>query len=98
MYGVVMTIATVLFVLVCLFLILIVLLRKSDGGGLGGAFGMGGDSPFGAKTQNALDKIAIYAAIGFFALAIFLSLFPKVAGEKSAGGKSPTNTEGSSGD
>ena len=66
-------IATILYVVTCLFLIMVVLLRKSEGSSLGSAFGVGGESPFGVKTQQALDKIAIYATVLFFALAIFLS-------------------------
>lgn len=91
MAGVIQVIATIIFIVVCFFLIMIVLLRKSESSGLGGAFGVGGDSPFGIKTQNALDKIAVYAAIAFFVLAIFLGLFPKIAGRP--GPQTPETTE-----
>ncbi len=98
MAAVVQVIATIFFIIVCFFLIFIVLLRKSESGGLGGAFGMGGDSPFGVKTTNALDKIAIYAAIAFFVLAIFLGLFPKIAGKQTGGGRTPDTTESTPGE
>lgn len=77
-------IATILYVVTCLFLIMVVLLRKSEGASLGSAFGVGGESPFGVKTQQALDKIAIYATVLFFALAIFLSMYPRYAGKTAS--------------
>jgi protein translocase SecG subunit len=85
--------AIIVYVIACLFLIVIVLFRKSEGGTLGSAFGVGGDSPFGVKTQQALDKVAMYASIAFFAIAIFLSVYPKLAGTgsvKSGGSGLPT--------
>ncbi len=96
MAGVIEVIATIFFILACFFLIFIVLLRKSETSGLGGSFGVGGDSPFGVKTQNALDRIAVYAAIAFFVLAIFLSLFPKIAGKpaKTGGGETAESSSG----
>jgi preprotein translocase subunit SecG len=58
----------------CLLLILLVLVqlpKKDAGAGL--AFGGGAaDALFGAGSGNALTKITKYAAIFFFALAVFL--------------------------
>ena len=78
-------IATILYVTSCLFLIFVVLLRKSEGASLGSAFGVGGESPFGVKTQQALDKVAIYATVVFFGLAIFLSMYPRYKSGEAAG-------------
>jgi protein translocase SecG subunit len=78
--------AIVVYVIACIFLIVIVLFRKSEGGTLGSAFGVGGDSPFGVKTQQALDKVAMYASIAFFAIAIFLSVYPKLTGAPHSSG------------
>jgi protein translocase SecG subunit len=86
--AVLYVIAVVLYVLASLFLIVVVLMRKSEGSALGSAFGVGGDSPFGVKTQQAMDKIAMYAAIAFFGIAIFLSLYPKLTGQLG-----PTTTQ-----
>ncbi len=55
-------------------LIILVLLRKSDVGGLSGAFGGMGDTAFGVKTQKHLDKIITWVAIFFFFTAILLNL------------------------
>ncbi len=86
-------IATILYVIACIFLIFVVLLRKSEGSSLGSAFGAGGESPFGVKTQQALDKVAIYATILFFGLAIFLSMYPRY---KKSGPSEDTPAESSS--
>ncbi len=88
-------IATILYVIACLFLIMVVLLRRSEGSSLGSAFGVGGESPFGVKTQQALDKIAIYATVVFFGLAIFLSMYPRMKSGKISSG-SETQSEESS--
>ncbi len=87
-------IATILYVIACFFLIFVVLMRKSQGSALGSAFGVGGESPFGVKTQQALDKVAIYATIMFFGLAIFLSMYPRYA--KHSSGQEDTPAESSS--
>ena len=86
-------IATILYIFACLFLIFVVLLRKSEGSSLGSAFGVGGESPFGVKTQQALDKVATYATIGFFVLAIFLSMYPRMTGGSGEDGAEGTSTE-----
>src|SRR5436189_1241186 len=45
----------VLFIIVCVFLILLVLIQKGRGGGLSGAFGGGGgNTAFGSKTGDVL--------------------------------------------
>jgi preprotein translocase subunit SecG len=67
-------ILTFVLVINCLLLILLVLIqlpKKDAGAGL--AFGGGAaDALFGAGSGNALTKITKYAAIIFFAIAIFL--------------------------
>lgn len=67
---------TVVMVLDCLFLILLVLMqlpKKEAGAGL--AFGGAAtDALFGAGSGNFLTKATKYAAIGFFALTVILSI------------------------
>ena len=53
------------YVLVCFFTIFVILLRRSEGGGggLSGAFGgFGGDSPFGVRTMQTLDRVIAWSA------------------------------------
>jgi preprotein translocase subunit SecG len=67
---------TVVMVLICLFLILLVLMqlpKKDAGAGL--AFGGAAtDALFGSGSGNFLTKATKYSAIGFFCLAILLSV------------------------
>ena len=67
---------TVVMVLTCLFLILLVLMqlpKKDAGAGL--AFGGAAtDALFGSGSGNFLTKATKYSAIGFFCLAILLSV------------------------
>lgn len=65
----------VLFVIVCLFLILLVLIQKGRGGGLAGAFGgSGGNTAFGAKTGDVLTWATSIVFGIFLLLAIILNL------------------------
>lgn len=63
--------------LACIFLILIVLMQpsKSDGGGLGSAFGGGAtDTLFGARTGNVLTKATVWCAGIIFVCCVALSM------------------------
>jgi protein translocase SecG subunit len=88
-------IAYILYICACFFLIFVVLLRKSEGSSLGSSFGVGGESPFGVKTQQALDKVAIYATVVFFGLAIFLSMYPRYKSGGTGSGSETTTEESS---
>jgi preprotein translocase subunit SecG len=70
---VLVTIFTILFVLICPFLIFLVLVQDPKGGGLAGVLGgAGGGSAFGAKTADVVVKVTIALGIVFFALALTL--------------------------
>jgi preprotein translocase subunit SecG len=73
--NITVTILATLFVLTCLFMMLIILIQKPKGGGLSGAFGGAGGSAqaaFGAKTGDLLTTITIGCFIAFLGLAIGL--------------------------
>jgi len=71
-----LTLAMVVDSLLLIGLVLIQLPKKDTGGGL--AFGGGtSDALFGAGSGNVLTKVTKYAAIGFIALAILLSILQK---------------------
>lgn len=62
---------TTLFVVVCVFLILVILLQKGRGGGLSGAFGgVGGHSAFGAKTGDVFTWITVGLTGLFICMAV----------------------------
>ena len=59
-----------LFCVVCVLLILIVLLQKGRGGGLGAAFGGAGSSAFGTRTGDVFTWVTIVLTGLFLVLAI----------------------------
>jgi len=66
----------VIFVLVCLFLILVVLLQSGKGGDVAAAFGgSGSQTAFGPRgAQKPLEKATVVAAMIFMLLALIFSL------------------------
>ena len=65
----------VLFMIVCLFLILLVLIQKGRGGGLSSAFGgSGGNTAFGSKTGDVLTWATSIVFGVFMLLAVGLNL------------------------
>lgn len=66
----------IVFVIVCLFLMLVILIQKPKGGGLSGAFGGAGGSAnaaFGAKTGDVLTWFTVVCFVLFILLAMGLT-------------------------
>ena len=64
-----------LFIIVCLFMILLILIQKGRGGGLASAFGgAGGNTAFGSKTGDVLTWATSVVFGIFLILAITLNL------------------------
>src|SRR3954467_9425315 len=64
------------FIIVCLFLMLLVLIQKGRGGGLASAFGgAGGNTAFGSKTGDVLTWATSVVFGVFLVLAVALNLF-----------------------
>jgi len=63
-----------LFLIVCFLLIVIVLLQKGKGGGLGAAFGGMGSSAFGTRTGDVFTWVTIVLTGLFLVLAVVTSL------------------------
>ena len=63
-----------IFIVVCILLILVVLLQKGRGGGLGAAFGGAGGSAFGTRTGDVFTWVTIVLTALFLLLAIFTSI------------------------
>ena len=100
MMGFLFYLTIVLFILVCLFMILLILIQKGRGGGLASAFGgSGGNTAFGSKTGDVLTWATSIVFGVFLLLAVALNLFadarnkantnPPVAATSSPG-PSPT--------
>jgi preprotein translocase subunit SecG len=66
----------VIYIFVCFFLILVVLLQQGKGADIAGAFGGGGSqTAFGARgATTLLHKLTTGAFVGFIALALVLTL------------------------
>ncbi|MDH3201555.1 MAG: preprotein translocase subunit SecG [Myxococcales bacterium] len=69
------TFVSILYIFVCLFLILVVLLQSGKGGGLGSAFGGGTSQQIfgGAGAGNLLTRLTAAFAFTFMALSVWLA-------------------------
>jgi preprotein translocase subunit SecG len=73
-----------LFITVCIFMILIVLIQKGRGGGLASAFGgAGGNTAFGSKTGDVLTWATSVVFGVFLVLAVALNLLADARVDKS---------------
>jgi preprotein translocase subunit SecG len=64
----------VIYVLVCFFMVIIVLLQQGKGSGMGAAFGGGGQTLFGSRGQTTpLQKITTIMAFLFMSLSVVLA-------------------------
>jgi preprotein translocase subunit SecG len=64
-----------LFIIVCIFLVLVILIQKGRGGGLASAFGgAGGNTAFGSKTGDVLTWVTAVVFGIFILLAVALNL------------------------
>ena len=72
-------IAVVIYVIVCIFLVLLVIIQSDKGGGISGAIGgglSGANALLGTQdTANILTRLTTGFAIGYMVLCIILSLF-----------------------
>lgn len=95
MGSVVVGILSVLYVFICLFMILVVLLQKGEGGGLAGAFGgMGGESAFGVKGDKTFKKLTGVVGGLFLVVAIVLgAMIERSYQGATAGGASSEGVE-----
>src|SRR3954471_17173318 len=73
----------ILFIFVCVFLILLILIQKGRGGGLASAFGgAGGNTAFGSKTGDVLTWATSIVFGIFIVLAVVLNLISNTMDER----------------
>jgi preprotein translocase subunit SecG len=73
--GAVNVLLAVLFIINCVVLIVFVLFRQSDSGGIGAAFGGGeGGGAFGTKGQAVVDKVLTFMGATFIVLALIFNI------------------------
>ena len=83
----------VLFILVCLFMILLILIQKGRGGGLASAFGgAGGNTAFGSKTGDVLTWATSVVFGVFLLLAVALNLFANARNASTTATNTNTRT------
>lgn len=83
-----------LFITVCLFMILLVLIQKGRGGGLASAFGgAGGNTAFGSKTGDVLTWATSIVFGVFLVLAVALNLLANQYHRQTVGFVDPAATE-----
>nr|WP_031489722.1 preprotein translocase subunit SecG [Borreliella garinii] len=63
----------VIFVIVSIFIILLILIQDEQGDGIGGVFGGGSSSIFGAKSSSVAVKVTGFFIAFFFIFVILLS-------------------------
>jgi preprotein translocase subunit SecG len=74
-----------LFIIVCLFMVLLILIQKGRGGGLASAFGgAGGNTAFGSKTGDVLTWATSVVFGVFVLLAVVLNLFANARHDAAA--------------
>ena len=77
------TFLIVIYVLVCFFMVIIVLLQQGKGSGMGATFGGGGQTLFGSRGQTTpLQKMTTIMAFLFMALSVLLATMS--GGDESA--------------
>ncbi|MBP9891071.1 MAG: preprotein translocase subunit SecG [Planctomycetes bacterium] len=87
-----LTLLGIVFVLNAIVLIVFVLFRQSDTGGVGAAFGGGdGGGALGTKGQAVADKVIAFMGFTFIVLALAYSLVS--TGGRSDSGPGPAATE-----
>lgn len=90
----VITVMAILFVALSLALIVFVLFRQSDSGGIGAAFGGGeGGGAFGTKGQAVVDKVITFMGGAFIVLALIFNLLSTQGGLSTEGIDDATETE-----
>jgi len=85
----IMRVVAVLFVLCAIILVLVILLQKGRGGGLGSAFGgAGAGSLLGSKTGDFLTWVTIILVTAFLLMAVVMAKYYK-PGVKYGGPEEP---------
>jgi len=83
----------VIFIIDCVFLVLIVLLQSGRGGGLSGMLGGGGMAESALGPRTGLPKITGVMAAVFFITAILIGVMTRPRQAMEEAGTAPTPTE-----
>jgi preprotein translocase subunit SecG len=75
--GILGIILLVLFIIACIFLILMVIIQDSDADSLGGVFAGGSGSAFGSRSTNVVVRFTYVLGSVFFVCAFLLAIINK---------------------
>ena len=79
---------SIVFIIICLLLVFMVVITPSNEGGMAAAFGgMGGDTFFGSKANQHINRFTVFLAISFLVLAMALNYM--ASGTALTPGKGP---------
>jgi preprotein translocase subunit SecG len=77
----------IVFVIICILLVFMVVITPSQEGGMAAAFGgMGGDSFFGTRAHQAINKFTVFLAISFLVLALAINKLNAGSGPSKGSG------------
>jgi preprotein translocase subunit SecG len=72
--GIGTTILSIFFIIICILLVFMVVITPSQEGGMAAAFGgMGSDSFFGTRANQAINKFTVFLAVSFMVLALWIN-------------------------
>ncbi|HEX7896436.1 MAG TPA: preprotein translocase subunit SecG [Planctomycetota bacterium] len=72
--GILFVLLSIVFIIICLLLVFMVVITPSNEGGMAAAFGgMGGDTFFGSKANQHINRFTIFLAVSFLVLAMALN-------------------------
>jgi protein translocase SecG subunit len=72
--GILFVLLAIVFIIICLLLVFMVVITPSNEGGMAAAFGgMGGDTFFGSKANQHINRFTVFLAISFLVLAMALN-------------------------
>lgn len=83
----------ILFILLSLLLIAVILIQPPKGEGLASAFGGGGDTFFGTKTTQHINRFTIIVSVIILLLTILINIVAFPTGESEAPDDQPAKTE-----
>ncbi|WKC77642.1 preprotein translocase subunit SecG [Borreliella turdi] len=86
----------IIFVIVSIFIILLILIQDEQGDGIGGVFGGGSSSIFGAKSSSVAVKITGFFIAFFFIFVVLLSFMNSRRADSSFLDDIKTETKNSS--
>lgn len=86
--GILFVLLSIVFIIICLLLVFMVVITPSNEGGMAAAFGgMGGDTFFGSKANQHINRFTVFLAVSFLVLAMALNYMSAGKGNEPGKGR-----------